>query len=130
MEQVNISMKDIEPLMNLFYPDIRRMVLALQNYQLDNTSFLDNTSEFNNFLLLMKTKDIQKIQEIVYEKSINLSDLNRYIFKKLFENASKYTPQKLSKIAGHLAEAEKYMGIGCNKEMIFLNSIINIIAEP
>jgi len=129
MEQIEISMKDIEPLMNMFYPDIRRMVLALQNYKLDNTSFLDNTSEFNNFLLLMKTKDINKIQEIVYSKSINLSDLNRYIFKKLFENASKYTPQKLSKISDRLADTEKYLYLGACKEVVFLSNILAILAD-
>ncbi len=128
-EKINISDVDLNNLVELYYPDIRRMVLALQNYALDNTSFIDNTSEFNNFLLLMKTKDINKIQEIVYEKSINLSDLNRYIFRKLFENASKYTPQKLSKIAEKLADSEKYMNNGCNKEIVFLSNILAILAE-
>lgn len=124
---INILGKDLDRIVDICYPDIRRMVMKLQEFTVNPNCIEDVTTVYSEAMKLIRSKDIKKIYEFVYSKTIDLSELNRFLFRKLFENYDKYDPNTLTVISDKLAENEKYMYLGCHKETIFLNGLLQIL---
>jgi replication factor C small subunit len=127
-ENIDITDEQLQKLQSFYYPDIRTMVLKIQNHSIDaETSVLKEEELIHKFIALLNKRNIREIYEFVYSKEINLEILNRFIFKNVFENTNLYTDEQLKIIADKLADTEKYHSLGANKQVVFLGNLIQIL---
>lgn len=124
-EKIPLVDDDIDYIVDSEYPDIRRMVVAVQGLSLD-PSFYDKRY-FDEFLEYMRKKDISNIKKIVFSKEKDLSSLNRFLFRRIFENYDKIDSKKISFIADRLADTEKYIEDVPNPEIVFMSNILAIL---
>lgn len=128
-EKIKISPENQAKIVEIYYPDIRRMVMKIQEYSVNPKCIEDITADYSEAMKLIRTKDIKKIYEFVYSKTVDLGELNRFLFRQLFENYDKYDPITLSIISERLADTEKYFYLGVHKETVFLNNILQIMGD-
>lgn len=128
-EQEGLKFTDLElnTLVHTQYPDMRSMILALQNASLEGKKSLVDVNGFNEFLKAMKDKNIKAIYETVYNGKFDILGFNRYYFQKLFEASDKVTPDRLAELALILADTEKSWTIGANLEIVFIANILQIM---
>jgi|WetSurSiteA1Bulk_404760.scaffolds.fasta_scaffold02426_14 replication factor C small subunit len=129
-EQLKIENLDsLSELIDVYYPDIRKMVSKLQECKVDSKdiSIADEKIEFEKFIDLMKKKDIKSIYEKVYSGSFEMMQFNKWYFTKLFNEYKVNEFEKTRQIAIRLADTEKAWNLGTNLEVVFLSNILEII---
>jgi replication factor C small subunit len=126
-ENLNYTEEIIEKLVNLYYPDIRSMILSLQKCSIEgNFTQLIEDVEFGTFLTAIKKKDIKYLYQKTYDGSFNLLVFNKWFFKYLYDNSNLFSFKQLSEISRLLAETEKAWNLGANLPIIFLSNILQI----
>ena len=118
---------DLNRLINLCYPDIRSMVVKLQNYKIDKQDLFTDTNAFIEFATAMKTKNIKYIYEQIYSGQFNILEFNKWYFQQVFERLDKLGVDKTAQLTELLADTEKNWTLGANLDIIFLNNILQII---
>ncbi len=89
-ENVTYDPKDLVPVINTYYPSIRSMVGALQKFSNDgnfivNQNELDNTTEYDDVIDAIKTKDFNRMINLVNEIT---SPDNMYTY--MYKNINKF----------------------------------------
>ena len=123
----DLSEPDLNRLINLCYPDIRSMVVKLQNYKIDKQDLFTDTNAFRDFATAMKTKNIKYIYEQIYSGQFNILEFNKWYFQQVFERLDKLGVDKTAQLTELLAEVEKSWSLGANIDIIFLNVVLQII---
>ena len=125
-EDLKIDEKDLERLVEYNYPDIRSMINQLQVWKMSGKIEFPE-DRFVSFWKAVKSKDVNYIYSEVYSGTLDVQECNKWLWEQLFNNHEKYGLENTSKIAEQLAEVEKYNNLGANQEIIFVNSILNIM---
>lgn len=127
-EQINdITESDLNRLINLCYPDIRSMVIKLQNYKIDKQDLFTDTNSFIEFASAIKKKEIKYIYERIYSGQFNILEFIKFYFQAIFEHIDKLGLDKTAQLSELLADVEKNWSLGANLDIIFLNCILQII---
>jgi replication factor C small subunit len=123
----DITEHDLIRLINFNYPDIRSMIVKLQNYKIDGQNLFTDTNEFEIFAKKIKAGDVKGIYETVYQGQFNILEFNKWYFQQIFERYELLGLDKAAKLATYLADIEKYWASGSNLTIIFLNAMLQII---
>lgn len=126
VEDLKINAEELTKLIDKEYPDIRTMIQTLQFAKIDGKTVLVDYEGYNEFMLLMKNKDYNSVYQKVYSGTFDYRGFVKYYFRKIFEHSEKAEPERLSRVAGLLADIEKSWAIGVTHEIIFLANIIEI----
>jgi replication factor C small subunit len=126
-EKLKYSLEDITALAKQDYPDIRSMILTLQQASIDKRASLVDIDGFNDMMKAIKDKKVQYIYERVYSGKFDIQGFVRYYFRKLFEHSDKIDQDRLADVAYLLADIEKSWNIGANLEIVFLANVLEII---
>jgi len=128
-EDLEVMDYDIEKIVNNYYPDIRSMISLLQVSKVTEQSVTYEEKEFEEFLDLIKKKEVKAIYEKVYSGEFKIMEFNKWYFRKLFEDYNKNDRLVLTKISTLLADTEKYWNLGANIEVVFIANILKIMEE-
>ncbi len=120
---------DFDRLINLCYPDIRSMVVKLQNYKIDKQDLFTDDNIFIEFASAIKNKDVKYIYDKIYSGSFNILEFTKWYFQQIFERVDQIGIKKTGELTQHLAEVEKNWNLGANLDIIFLNEILQIIKK-
>ncbi len=119
---------DLEQLVELHYPDMRKMINALQDMKITGSSFeASNNVRFSEFLDFIYKKDVNAVYECVYAGDFDMPAFNNWYFHKLFAGYSNSNQEKTRQIALRLADNERCWALQCNKEIIFLSNVMEIM---
>lgn len=131
MDKENLSSEcNIEEFIDLYYPDIRSMIIKLQEAKLENKKLTLENENFSEFYDIIKRKEIRKVYEIVYSGNFPLLRFNNWLFHKIFKDYNRYKKPneiKLCKIVNLLADTEKHWNLGANIEVVFIANILKLI---
>lgn len=122
----NIELKVLDKLVELYYPDIRKMVLILQGakqgYSLDEILITEN--KFKEFFNDLKTGQYNKLKQVILDEEINIKEFMDWLFTKISESNNSF--DKLGKLCKVLINIEKYLIYGINPKIILLAYIGDI----
>jgi replication factor C small subunit len=118
---------DFDRLINLCYPDIRTMIVRLQNYKVDKQDLFTDDNVFHEFAKKIKAKDVKYIYDQIYSGQFNILEFNKWYFQQIFEKLDEIGLEKASKLTMLLADTEKNWTLGANIDIVFLNNILQII---
>lgn len=134
LEKVDCQEDDLEYLLDRNYPDIRSMITTLQTVKLEKknlTTYLQEClDKFEEFYNLIKSKNMDKVYEIVYSGDFEVLKFNSWMFQRIFkdkENQNLRTFSNFEKICYHLADTEKFWNQGANIEVIFLSNVVEMM---
>lgn len=126
-EDLSLDLGEVLKLIRSEYPDIRSMIQTLQLAKIENKTVLVDYEGYNEFMRLMKSKNIKGIYETVYSGNFNMTGFVRYYFRKLFELSDQVDIDRLARVSGLLADIEKSWAIGVTHEIVFLANILEIV---
>ncbi len=118
---------DIEQLVEVYYPDMRKMINYIQDVKMSGVLDIPKDHNFKEFLDLIKAKDIKRVYEEVYSGEFNFVAFNNWYFHLLFKEYTVGNQEKTRLIALRLADNERYWSAQCNKETIFLANALEIM---
>ena len=119
----------LERYVDSLYPDIRKMIVNLYRYSLEGGDLLTDEKEFEDFLILMKNKQVSKLYEIVSSGTFSVMEFNKWLFKRLFNNFENIGLVKASKIAYLLADTEKSWNMNVTLDIVFMSNLLKIVQE-
>lgn len=125
-EKIKYGIDELEKLVDTLYPDIRSMVLRLQQHNIDGQDINFDEEEFKVFFNEIKKKNIKLIYDKTYSGIFDIRAFNKWLFHYLFINYSNFNSDIIAKISQHLADTEKHWNLGANLELIFISNILNI----
>jgi len=125
-EKLEIVEPDIENLVNILYPDMRRMVLALQKVSLGQKleDLLGEESQFINILNATKEGKYDWIIKEVKEERVNVMNFINWCFD--FIVISNLTFEKKGIICKNLALMEKLINDNVDSKIVFLGYLTEI----
>ncbi len=134
-ESIKYDIKDIEPIVNTFYPDIRKIINNVQSNSSNRVLKLDKKgitdSDFKtNILSILKGNDssdnkYRKIRQVIENSRLqDFSELYTYLFEKVDE----YGKDQTSSIIVLLAEGQYKESMVADKKLPFISTIIKILA--
>lgn len=130
-EAITATPDDRDTLIVALYPDIRSMVMLLQTHKVEGISITDlldkKNVEYQKMWEIIQQKNITEIYNIVYSGTFDLCGFNSWLFHRIFSEYEKFTAEQISKIVFCLAENEKWWNMQANREVIFLNNILQIV---
>lgn len=126
-EEISVSDKSLQEVIDLNYPDMRKMINFLQIAKLKGETNIRNfTSEFESFRKLIKEKKIKEIYDLVYN-GFEIEAFNKYYFQKLFDEYKPEHFEVIRTISLRLADNEKFWHLGVNKEIVFISNLLEIM---
>jgi len=125
----DVTDPDIDRLINLCYPDIRAMVVRLQNYKIDKQDLFTDDNVFQEFASAIENKDVKYIYDKIYSGQFNILEFNKWFFQRIFQNLDAIGLDKASKLTRLLADTEKNWTLGANLDIVFLNNILQIMNQ-
>lgn len=126
-ENLDLDGTVFEKLVDKYYPDMRKMIGALQMASIKGMESLnDETKSFEAFLQLLKNKDVTAIGHAVYSGDFDLIGFNNWYFHKLYENYKSTDFERTRQVALRLANVEKYSNLNVNLELIAISEYIEI----
>ena len=126
LENIDFSENECNDIINTFYPDIRSMVMSLQDKKLGG-GIQNKLNIFDEALIKLKNKDIQYFKEKIFSQELEVMSFNTYLFDYFFNNHRTLGLDKTGKILMLLADTEKSEAIGGNIEIIFTSNLIQIM---
>ena len=102
-EITDLNDADLNRLIGLCYPDIRSMVVKLQNYKIDKQDLFTDTNAFIDFAKAIKTKDIKFLYEKIYSGQFNILEFNKWYFQQVFDRLDKLGIEKTAQLTELLA---------------------------
>ena len=127
VEKLDVSAQSLQELIDLHYPDIRSMIVKLQQHNIDKSFPLIDKKGYESFLDLVKKHDVDSIYKKVYSGTFNILEFNKYFFRHLYDNYDKYGFEKTKLISICLADTERSWNVGANLEIIFLSNVMRIM---
>ncbi len=119
--------QDLEKVVDKYYPDMRKMINALQLFHVKGTLGLDNEVEqYEKFLQLISKKDVAGISNTVYSGDFDILGFNSWYFHQLYAYGKPVDFERTRKIALHLANVEKYSNMQVNLEVIAIAEYLGI----
>jgi replication factor C small subunit len=125
-EETNLKETEIQKLIQIFYPDIRSMIMSIQDTKMGGGIDVMNKL-FGEALIKLKNKDIQYFKEKIYSQELDLFRFNNFLFDYFFANHKVLGLEKTGKILLLLADTEKSLNIGCNLEIVFTANLLEIM---
>lgn len=125
-EGVKATDKEVNDLIEHYYPDMRSMIKAIQSAKIDNKSITINQSDYNVFLNALKTNNVEVMFNMSYSGDFDVMAFNKWLFSHFFQNMNTYGINKLPDIMLRLAEVEKGWTVGATVEVIFLANMLQI----
>ena len=133
-EQIKYDVKDIVPIIDSFYPDIRKIINTVQSYSSGGTLKLDkksiDNSDFKTQIIdVLKGNNsydskYKKIRKIVENSKLkNFTELYSY----LYENVDVYGKNQTSSIIVLLSEGQYKESMVEDKKLPFISTIIKIL---
>lgn len=118
----------LNKLIDIHYPSIRKMINHLQDLfnqkkSISIENILKDSELYDSLWNLILQQDYVKAKIKILEEGIDCEELNNYIF----ENIGKLDLIKEIKIVPLLARNEKDFKFGCDKSMVFIATMIDII---
>lgn len=126
LENINFNENECLDILNLYYPDIRSMVMCLQDKKLGG-GIEKKLLIFDEALIQLKAKNFDYFKEHIYSQELDLLRFNSYLFKYFFNNYKVYGLDKIGKILLLLADNEKAMNIGVTAEIVVTANLIQIM---
>lgn len=126
LEGIDFTENDCKDILNLYYPDIRSMVMSLQDKKLGG-GINNKLIVFNEALLKLKAKDFNYFKEKIYSQELDMYEFNKFLFNYFFNNHKVFGLDKISKILILLADTEKCQNIGANVEIIGMSNLLQIM---
>lgn len=126
-EKLDYDMEDLISMINLYYPDIRTMILQLQLSSINNNATLVNYEQFKHTLDAIVRKDIEFVRNLVYSNNLDVLAFNKWLFRYVVDNSKKIDFTKLSKICLYLANTELQWSQGVTLDIVFLANIIQVM---
>ena len=129
-EMIMHDVKDLGPLVNQYYPDLRKCINTIQLSTRDNALQLDqsvlvSSNYIDRVIDELKGKaDFKTIRQIIADA--NVDDFDE-LFKSLYENASDYLPGKEGTVAILINDHQYKANFRIDKEINAMSLISNII---
>jgi replication factor C small subunit len=126
-EGLKYTTEQLSEMVEYYYPDIRSMIMRLQQCQIDTSAPLIVKENFEDFWKAVKGKNVKYIYDKVYSGEFKIMDFNKWLFRYLYDNYDSFGYEKTAKISLALADTEKHWDLGANLEVIFLSNIMKIM---
>lgn len=118
--------QDLEKVVDKYYPDMRKMINALQMFHVKGTLGLDDEVEqYEKFLGFITNRNVGGITSMVYSGDFDVLGFNNWYFHKLYQDY-KGDFERTRKIALHLANVEKFSNMQVNLELIAISEYLGI----
>jgi replication factor C small subunit len=125
LEEVELSEIELQKTIDIFYPDIRSMIMSIQDKKMGG-GLEGKLKVFNEALLKLKAKDIEYFRQKIFSQELDIFGFNVFLFDYFFTNHKILGLEKTSKILFLLADTERSMNIGNNIEIIFASNLLEI----
>lgn len=125
-ESVKISEELLDKLVATCYTDIRSMVKQLQKFHITGEANFTTEETFNTVLKYIRSKNFLGIYQLVWSDSFDMSGFTKWMLKYTFDNYDSIDKTAISAIVYELASIEKSFGLGANKEIVFINALVQI----
>jgi DNA polymerase III delta prime subunit len=128
-EGIKTNVEDLKKLIDMFYPDIRSMIIKLGEVVISEDkvlSLLLVNEQYMKFFDAIKKKDIEYLRNMTYSSSFNIMAFNKWFFKYIYNNHNLFNFKHLVEISQLLADTEKSWNMSANLPVIFLSNIIKI----
>ena len=129
-ESIEHEVKDLVPLVNQYYPDLRKCINTIQLNTKDGKLSLDqsilvSSSYIDKIIEGLKNKlDFKSLRQIIADS--NVDDFDE-LFKSLYERASEYLPGKEGTVAILINEHQYKANFRIDKEINVCSLLANII---
>ena len=129
-ESITHELNDLVPLVNQYYPDLRKCINTIQLSTQDNTLKLDqsvlvSSNYIDKVITELKGKaDFKTIRQIIADA--NVDDFDE-LFKTLYERASEYLPGKEGTVAILINDHQYKANFRIDKEINTMSLISNLI---
>ena len=129
-EKVRYKIQDLVPLVNQYYPDLRKCINTIQLSTLDNQLKLDQSllvsSNYIDKVIneLSSKPDFKVIRQIIADS--NSDDFDE-LFRALYDRASEYLPGKEGTVAILINEHQYKANFRIDKEINLMSLIQNLI---
>jgi len=129
-ESIKHDINDLVPLVNQYYPDLRKCINTIQLSTQDNTLKLDqsvlvSSNYIDKIITELKGKaDFKTIRQIIADA--NVDDFDE-LFKTLYERASEYLPGKEGTVAILINDHQYKANFRIDKEINTMSLISNLI---
>lgn len=126
-EKLDIQPELLEKLIDKLFPDMRKMLSALQMYSIKGTLEVeDDIANYEKFLSYLKNKDVKAICDTTYSGDFSILGWQTWYFNKLYQNYNTADFEKTRQIASRLANIEKFSNLQVNLELIFISEVLEI----
>ena len=129
-EEISYKTDDIKSIVNQYYPDLRKMLNTMQSSTINSKLLLDkDVLVSSNYMLsvikeLSTSKNWKNIRQIIADSGVkDFEELYRF----LFENSSKYAPNREGSVAIILNEHLYQANFRIDKEINIMSAISKII---
>ena len=129
-EEISYETDDIKSIVNQYYPDLRKMLNTIQSSTINSKLLLDkDVLVSSNYMLsvikeLSTSKNWKNIRQIIADSGVkDFEELYRF----LFENSSKYAPDREGSVAIILNEHLYQANFRIDKEINIMSAISKII---
>lgn len=135
-EKIAYSLKDVAPIINLYYPDIRKCInYTQQNIVNGVLTFPDkNTAVYTDYKFKLleyfktgtKAESFKNIRQLLVDNQIrDFTDLYRF----LYDNVDDYARGSIAQVMLLIAEAQYQDSLVVDKEINVMSMIIKILSE-
>ena len=129
-ESISHDVNDLVPLVNQYYPDLRKCINTIQLSTQDNILKLDqsvlvSSNYIDKVITELKSKaDFKAIRQIIADANVNDFD---ELFKSLYKRASEYLPGKEGTVAILVNDHQYKANFRIDKEINCMSLISNLI---
>jgi len=126
-ENVKYSPEGIISLVEKKYPSIRNMVKLLQDCKVQDINVSElvyNNDKLEELWTMIVEKKFNDLRRLIIEEGIDVEELNEYIF---YNKAPSLELAKQVKLIQLCAKNERDFNFGCDKNIIFISSIPEMI---
>ena len=129
-EKIRYEMQDLVPLINQYYPDLRKCINTIQLSTMDNDLRLDQSilvsSNYIDKIIneLSNKADFKTVRQIIADA--NVDDFDE-LFKSLYDKASEYLPGKEGTATILINEHQYKANFRIDKEINIMSLIQNLI---
>lgn len=122
-EKVSLTKEALEKIINVYYPDIRSMVMCIQSGEGVEGKLLI----YNEALQKLKSKDVEYFRQKIFSQELDLFGFNNFLFEYFFNTHKALGLDKTGKILLLLADTEKSIQIGATVEIVFTSNLLEIM---
>lgn len=129
-ENVTFKNEDLAAVVNLYYPDIRKIIQVCQQYSLTGTlKILQSELVANDIRTKILDFLIKRVPLVEIRKFVAEQNIKKYqeIYDYLFENVDKFADGKQASVILKLADGQRDDSSSANKQIVFISTIIGIL---